>query len=73
MDKDILTEQQIIQIADAILANAKKLSSDESFSAVTFANDLYKKSKLTIVMYIDEHKPGLENYTGSPDILTSTS
>ncbi len=60
MDKDILTEQQIIQSADALLAHSKKLNSDGSLSAVTFANDLYKKAKLTIVMYIDEHKPGLE-------------
>ncbi len=62
MDKDILSEKQIIQVADALLANAKKLDSDESISAETFANDLYKQAKLSIVLYIDEHKPGRENY-----------
>ncbi len=62
MDNDLLNEQQIIRTADALLAQSKKLNSDAAISAVYLANELYKKAKLSIVMYIDKHKPGLEGY-----------
>ena len=60
-DKTVLTDEEIMKVADALLAQSKKLTGDANLSLVDFAQDLYKRSKLSIVMFIEEHKSGLED------------
>lgn len=59
-NKIVLNDDEIMRIADALLARSEKLNTGEKISLVDYAQDRYKSSKLNIVMFLEEHKPELE-------------